>query len=373
MGGWIQRRFDPSKATTNSQYDNGGIGENFSNTQFSYLDGSVGMSYNSNLAYNPDNNFFIGAAYHHFNRPNQTFFYRNANIELQPKWVFSGGIKLGVADNAYMTILGDHSKQGGFSETVAGMMYGLKLGDDPINPDYTIHAGAFLRLNDAIIPVVKLDYTPFSFSLSYDANISKLKPSSYGRGGFEISFSYIGFRKSKGEYLLHPLMKISLHLIFRNNLFLTCFFLFADFTLFDSDKKEITLSELKGKPVLLLFFPLAFTSTCTTELCSVRDNIGWYNNINAKVFGISVDALQTLAKFKEDQQLNFTLLSDFNKDVSRLYESIYEQFGYNMKGVSKRSAFVIDKEGIIQYAEVLENAGEIPDFEKIKASLEKTQ
>jgi len=144
-----------------------------------------------------------------------------------------------------------------------------------------------------------------------------------------------------------------------------------DFTLFDSDKKEINLSELKGQPVLLLFFPLAFTSTCTTELCSVRDNIGWYNNLNAKVFGISVDALQTLAKFKEDQQLNFTLLSDFNKDVSRLYESIYEQFGYNMKGVSKRSAFVIDKEGIIQYAEVLENAGEIPDFNKIKIALEK--
>ena len=144
-----------------------------------------------------------------------------------------------------------------------------------------------------------------------------------------------------------------------------------DFTLFDSDKKEITLSELKGQPVLLLFFPLAFTSTCTTELCSVRDNIGWYNNLNAKVFGISVDALHTLAKYKEDQQLNFTLLSDFNKDVSRLYESIYEQFGYNMKGVSKRSAFVIDNEGMIQYAEVLENAGEIPDFNKIKIALEK--
>lgn len=204
MGGWIQRRFDPSKATTNSQYDNGGLGENFSNTQFSYLDGSVGMSYNSNLAYNPDNNFFIGAAYHHFNRPNQTFFYRNANIELEPKWVFSGGIKLGVADNAYMTILGDHSMQGGFSETVAGMMYGLKLGDDPVNPDYVLHAGGFLRWNDAIIPVIKLDYNPFSFALSYDANISKLKPSSYGRGGFEISVSYIGFRKSKGEYLLCP-------------------------------------------------------------------------------------------------------------------------------------------------------------------------
>jgi glutaredoxin-dependent peroxiredoxin len=138
-----------------------------------------------------------------------------------------------------------------------------------------------------------------------------------------------------------------------------------DFTLYASNKTQVTLSELKGHNVLLLFFPLAFTSTCTTELCSVRDNIGWYNNTNAKVFGISVDALHTLAKYKEDQKLNFTLLSDFNKDVSRLYDTIYEQFGYNMKGVSKRSAFVIDKEGIVRYAEVLENAGLIPDFNAI--------
>lgn len=143
-----------------------------------------------------------------------------------------------------------------------------------------------------------------------------------------------------------------------------------DFTLYASDKTQITLSELKGHNVLLLFFPLAFTSTCTKELCSVRDNIGWYNNANAKVFGISVDTLQTLAKYKEDQQLNFTLLSDFNKDVSKLYETIYEMFGYNMKGVSKRSAFVIDMEGIVQYAEVLENAGLIPDFKAINTILE---
>lgn len=142
-----------------------------------------------------------------------------------------------------------------------------------------------------------------------------------------------------------------------------------DFTLFDSDKKPVTLSELKGQPVLLLFFPLAFTSVCTKELCSVRDNIAWYNNVQAKVFGISVDALQTLAKFKEDQHLNFTLLSDFNKETSRAYGSLYEMFGYNMKGVSKRSAFVIDKEGTVRYAEVLENAGEVPDFEKIQAVL----
>jgi len=143
-----------------------------------------------------------------------------------------------------------------------------------------------------------------------------------------------------------------------------------DFTLYASDKTQLTLSQLKGQNVLLLFFPLAFTSTCTTELCSIRDNIAWYNNANAKVFGISVDALHTQAKYKEDQKLNFTLLSDFNKDVSRLYDAIYEMFGYNMKGVSKRSAFVIDKEGIVRYAEVLENAGLIPDFKAINKTLE---
>ena len=142
-----------------------------------------------------------------------------------------------------------------------------------------------------------------------------------------------------------------------------------DFTLFDSEKKQVTLSELKGHNILLLFFPLAFTSTCTKELCSVRDNIAWYNNADAKVFGISVDALHTLAKYKEDQHLNFTLLSDFNKDVSRLYDSIYETFRYNMKGVSKRSAFVIDKSGTVRYTEVLNNASEVPDFEAIQQVL----
>ncbi len=139
-----------------------------------------------------------------------------------------------------------------------------------------------------------------------------------------------------------------------------------DFTLFDSNKNKLTLSALKGHNVLLLFFPLAFTKTCTEELCHVRDNINNYNNADAKVFGISVDALHTLAKYKEEQQLNFTLLSDFNKDVSRSYDSIYEMFGYNMKGVSKRSAFVIDKVGVIRYAEVLDNAGEIPNFDAIQ-------
>ncbi len=142
-----------------------------------------------------------------------------------------------------------------------------------------------------------------------------------------------------------------------------------NFTLYDSEKKQVTLSALKGEPVVLLFFPLAFTSTCTRELCFVRDHIATYNDVQAKVFGISVDSLHTLAKYKEEQQLNFPLLSDFNKEVSTLYGTIYEVFGYNMKGVSKRSAFVIDKDGIVRYAEVLENASGIPDFNKIQETL----
>lgn len=141
------------------------------------------------------------------------------------------------------------------------------------------------------------------------------------------------------------------------------------FTLFDSDKNKVSLQDLRGSNVLLLFFPLAFTNTCTKELCQVRDNIILYNNINSQVLGISVDSLYTLAKYKEEQQLNFKLLSDFNKEVSTAYDSIYSTFSYGMQGVGKRSAFVIDKAGIIRYAEVLEDAGEIPNFEAIEKIL----
>jgi len=142
-----------------------------------------------------------------------------------------------------------------------------------------------------------------------------------------------------------------------------------DFTLYNSDKEPVTLSSLKGKNVLLLFFPFAFTGTCTKELCSTRDNLTFYQDVNAEVFGISIDSVHSLRRFKEDLNLNFALLSDFNKEVSTAYDTIYETFSLGMKGVSKRSAFVIDKEGIVRYAEVLENASEIPNFEAIQNCL----
>src|SRR5687767_8947865 len=90
-----------------------------------------------------------------------------------------------------------------------------------------------------------------------------------------------------------------------------------DFTLYDSSKQQVNLSEQQGSNVLLLFFPLAFTSVCTAELCAIRDNYNIYEGLDAKVFGISVDSLHTLARFKQDQNLNFPLLSDFNKEVSK--------------------------------------------------------
>lgn len=142
-----------------------------------------------------------------------------------------------------------------------------------------------------------------------------------------------------------------------------------DFTLKDSERNDVSLSAQKGKNVLLLFFPQAFTGVCTTELCNIRDNIASYNNANANVFGISVDSPFTLAKFKEEQQLNFPLLSDFNKEVSASYGALYDVFIGWMKGVSKRSAFVIDKDGVVQYAEVLESAGDLPNFEAINQTL----
>lgn len=142
-----------------------------------------------------------------------------------------------------------------------------------------------------------------------------------------------------------------------------------DFTLYDSGKSKVRLSDFKGQPLLLLFFPFAFSSVCTKELCSVRDNIAVYNNVNAKVLGISVDSLYSLARFRNEQQLNFTLLSDFNKEVSNSYGVLYETFGYNMKGVSKRAAFVIDREGVVRYVEVLNDAGDLPNFEAIIQTL----
>jgi peroxiredoxin len=114
---------------------------------------------------------------------------------------------------------------------------------------------------------------------------------------------------------------------------------------------------------------MAFTGVCTTELCSLRDDIATYSSLNAEILAISVDSPFTLGKFKEDQNLPFPLLSDFNKTASTAYSSIYEEFVLGLKGVSKRSAFVVNTDGTLAYAEVLESAGDLPNFDNVKAAL----
>ncbi len=142
-----------------------------------------------------------------------------------------------------------------------------------------------------------------------------------------------------------------------------------NFSLPSSEKEMVALNSLEGKNVIVLFFPLAFTGTCTTELCSMRDDISYYSNLDAEILAISVDSPFALEKYKAEQNLNFPLLSDFNKKASTAYGALYDTFAFGMQGVSKRSAFVVDKTGTIQYAEVLDNASELPNFKAIKETL----
>lgn len=141
------------------------------------------------------------------------------------------------------------------------------------------------------------------------------------------------------------------------------------FTLVDTDKKEVSLEDYKGKTLILHFFPAAFTGTCTAQLCAIRDGISMYHNDHCDVVAISVDSVFTLIKFKADQNLNFTLLSDFNRTVSPAYGVLLENFTLGMKNVSGRSVFLIDGNGIIQYSQILEKQSDMPDFAALNAAL----
>ena len=145
-----------------------------------------------------------------------------------------------------------------------------------------------------------------------------------------------------------------------------------EFSLLNNKVEKVSLSDYKGKNVVLLFFPLANTGVCTKEMCTFRDELKSYEDLDAQVLGISIDSPFALQMWAEKNNYNFPLLSDFNKDVSESYGALYDVFvpgKLDFKGVAKRSAFVIDKEGIIKYAEVLENAGDEPSYEAIQKAL----
>ena len=142
-----------------------------------------------------------------------------------------------------------------------------------------------------------------------------------------------------------------------------------DFTLFSDEKKPVTLSELRGKNVVINFFPAAYTGACTAQLCDARDNMNKYESLNAQVLGVSVDSPFTLGKFKADNGLSFPLLSDFNKVVIDQYGVYLEQFVFGMMGTAKRAIFVLDTEGVVRYEEVMASAGDLPNFAAVREAL----
>jgi peroxiredoxin len=142
-----------------------------------------------------------------------------------------------------------------------------------------------------------------------------------------------------------------------------------DFTLTNQDRQPVTLSAQRGKPVVLAFFPAAFSSVCTKELCTFRDSLAKLNQSKAQVYGISVDTFFTLKAFQDQQKFTFPLLSDFNKDVIRQY-GVFNEDMIGLKGIAKRAVFVIDENGVVRHREVLDDARNEPNYEKVFAALQ---
>lgn len=143
------------------------------------------------------------------------------------------------------------------------------------------------------------------------------------------------------------------------------------FTLFNTDKKEVSLTDFAGKTLVINFFPAAFTGVCTAQMCSNRDDLNFYSSLGASVVGVSVDMPFTLEVFKTQNKINFDLLSDFNKKMIRDYDMYLEDFALGLKGVAKRGVTVIDGSGTVVYAEETANPGTQVNFIALKAALEK--
>jgi len=141
-----------------------------------------------------------------------------------------------------------------------------------------------------------------------------------------------------------------------------------DFTLMNQERQPVTLSEQRGAPVVLAFFPAAFSSVCQQEMCTFRDSMGALGAAKARVFGISTDTFFALKAFQDQQQLNFPLLSDYNKQVIRDY-GVFNEDMIGLKGIAKRAVFVIDKDGVVQYREVLDDARNEPNYQQVLSSV----
>lgn len=205
-GGLVQRQFDPSKLTFNNQYTNGRFDPSAPTGEegrlavrgFTYLDAGVGLSYNSTFRENI--NYFIGAALYHFNKPKVSF-YKDKSIELDPKITFNAGITVPVSER--VKVIGQYNQlhQGTYSEYIGGALVGYGLLDKGLESHNAIYGGVFLRWDDAIIPMLKLDMGTWEIGTSYDSNISRLRTASQSLGGFEISLVFKDFLNSRNSTL----------------------------------------------------------------------------------------------------------------------------------------------------------------------------
>jgi hypothetical protein len=209
MGGLVSKTLDLSKVTTNSQYNGTAYdpalpnGETILSPNVHYLDGALGISFNTAFGTDNKNTMYVGASYYHLNRPKNSF-YQNPAVELDPKVVFSAGVKAIINDYTWFSIEADHSQQGSAVETIGGVMVSYKLGDNTEKTPYVFNLGAYIRLGDANIPVIKLEMNSFTVGMSYDANISQLSAATQGVGGFELSLSYIGILEHENPRYLCP-------------------------------------------------------------------------------------------------------------------------------------------------------------------------
>ena len=146
-----------------------------------------------------------------------------------------------------------------------------------------------------------------------------------------------------------------------------------DFTLPNQDRTPVTLSdELKKGPVVLAFFPAAFSGTCTQEMCTFRDSMSDLNRLSANVIGVSTDTFFALKAWADAQRFSFPLLSDFNKTVINAYGVVNPDM-IGLMNIAKRSVFVIDRHGVVRHREVLEDARNEPDYEKVRGALARLQ
>ena len=143
------------------------------------------------------------------------------------------------------------------------------------------------------------------------------------------------------------------------------------FKLFNTDRKEVSSADFAGKVLVINFFPAAFTSVCTAQMCSSRDELSFYNDIGATVIGISTDMPFSLKAFKEKNNINFELLSDANKSTIHEYDMYHCNFILGIKGVAKRGVIVIGTDGNIAYVEETPNTGTQVNFAALKEALEK--